>query len=210
MLHKPRLLGTRTMTHKAIYRAAVLLACVALLIATTHAAPAKPRFPTWDEVDQATLKFFDEQPNFGAGEIISQSQVRGLFEELKRMGWTLPKPQKILDLVPGDNETLVRDMRTADGRKFAKQISGLPNAYDRLDRLIRMPTGRSAVARLIKGPDGVWLLQYMTEDPGGAAMGRMLSNTPTGKDFNRPTGRIYMVPELINELRGAYPKAPVR
>jgi hypothetical protein len=181
-----------------------------LLFAALGAAGAKPKLPPFDDVQKATVKYFGEQPNFTADLIITQSQVRGLLAKLKAIGWDVPEQDRILGLIPEDNETLVRDLRTPDGRKFAKQIATLPNAYDRLDRLIRMPTGRSAVARLIKGPDGVWLLQYMTEDPGGAAMGRMLSNTPTGKDFNRPTGRLYTVPALLNELQGVYTAAAKR
>lgn len=181
-----------------------LLGLTLLLVATVVAAPAKPKLPPFDNVRKTAVKYFDAQPNFSPDQIISQSQVVGLFEKLKAVGWVVPEQQKILDLIPADNETLVRDLRTPDGRKFCKQIAPLPNAYDRLDRLIRMPTGRSAVARLIKGPDGVWLLQYMTEDPGGKAMGQMLSNTPTGKDFNRPTGRLYTISALLNELQGVY------
>jgi hypothetical protein len=185
-------------------RRITLVGFSALVLASLGAAPVKPKLPSFDEVRKTAARYFDEQPSFSADQILSQSQVQGLFEKLKGIGWVVPEPEKILDLVPTDQETLVRDLRTPDGRKFCKQIASLPNAYDRLDRLIRMPTGRSAVARLIKGPDGVWLLQYMTEDSGGKAMGKMLSNTPTGKDFNRPTGRLYTVAAVMNELQGVY------
>lgn len=185
-------------------RAILVAGFSVLLFASLGAAPAKPKVPSFDDVRKTAFKFFDTQPNFSPDQIITQSQVRGLFDKLKAIGWEVPEPQKVLDLIPGDQETLVKDLRTPDGRKFSKQIAKLPNAYDRLDRLIRMPTGRSAVSRLIKGPDGVWLLQYMTEDPGGKAMGKMLSNTPTGKDFNLPTGRLYTLPALMNELQGVY------
>ena len=175
-----------------------------LLVASLGAAPAKPKVPSFDDVRKTAFKYFDAQPNFSPDQIITQSQVRGLFDKLKVIGWEVPEQQKVLDLIPGDQETLVKDLRTPDGRKFSKQIAKLPNAYDRLDRLIRMPTGRSAVSRLIKGPDGVWLLQYMTEDPGGKAMGKMLSNTPTDKNNNQPTGRLYTLPALMNDLQGIY------
>ncbi|HEY2840403.1 MAG TPA: hypothetical protein VGJ26_14700 [Pirellulales bacterium] len=187
------------------FRQIVLLGFSVQLFVTLGAGPAKPKLPSFDEVRKTAIAYFDGQSNFTADQIISQSQVRGLFEKLQGIGWVVPEQSRILELVPGDHETLVRDLRTPDGRKFSKQLAPLPNAFDRLDRLIRMPTGRSAVARLIKGPDGVWLLQYMTEDPGGAAMGRMLSHTPTGKGFNKPTGRLYTVSALINELQGVYP-----
>jgi hypothetical protein len=195
---------TRMMSQLGPRRAILLAGYSVLLFAALGAAPSKPKLPSFDDVRKTAFKFFDAQPNFSPDQIITQSQVQGLFEKLKAIGWEVPEQQKILELIPGDQETLVKDLRTPDGRKFSKQIARLPNAYDRLDRLIRMPTGRSAVARLIKGPDGVWLLQYMTEDPGGKEMGKMLSNTPTGKNFNQPTGRLYTLAALLNELQGVY------
>jgi hypothetical protein len=181
-------------------------ACLAVVATLTTAARAgeKARLPSLDRIEETVERFFEGQRGYGPGEIISQSQVRDLFIELRRVGWIVPGQDDILGLVPDDSELLVRELRTPDGRKFSRQISRYPGAYDRLDRLVHMPTGKSILQRLVKGPDGYKLLQYMTTAPGGDQLGRMLSGTPTGRDFNQPTGRIYTAASLIEALRTKY------
>lgn len=190
--------GSKIMSH---FRATLLLL---ILCSTASAQAPKKQFPSFDRVVEATVATFEDEFRSQPGEIISQSQVERVFERMREIGWVVPDQEGLLKQVLRDNDLLVQDLRTPAGRKFCLEVAKYPGAYDRLDRLIRMPTGRSAVARLIAGPDGIRLLQYMTTTPGGANMGRMLSNTPTGRDFNKPTGRIYMLSELIPELKVRY------
>lgn len=160
--------------------------------------------PSIDDVEQLTEGYFSREPNFQAGDIISRSQVRGLLEELQRQGWKVPRQQELIERVLDDSDILVRELRTKDGRKFARQIARYPQAYDRIDRLARMPTGKSILWRSIHGAGGYQLLEYLTTAPGGTEMGKMLSNTPSGRDFNKPTGRVYTVAGLIQQLRPRY------
>lgn len=183
------------------------LVAAALLGAAPNAITTKKwKLPSFDRVTSTTEQFFRGRYNYRDGDIISRSQVQALFEQLRQIGWTVPRlrQDELLDRVLDDNNFLVRQMRTTDGRKFAAQIARYPGAYDRLDRLSRMPTGRNAVARLIKGPDGYKMLDYMATTPWGHNMGQMLSDTPTGRDFNQPTGRIYMLSDLLSELEDVY------
>ncbi|HEY1602269.1 MAG TPA: hypothetical protein VGG64_21885 [Pirellulales bacterium] len=174
---------------------------VSLLLVTVSTAADKLPMPGVDEIESLTENYFASQPNFRPGEIISRSQVRGLFEELWRRGWKVPRQDELLRRVPDDSELLVRELRTKDGRKFSQQIARYPLSFDKLDRMSRMPTGKSILHRLVRGPDGYKLLQYMAEAPGGNELGKMLGGTPTGRDFNKPTGRIYTVSNLLPELR---------
>ncbi len=191
---------------KTIWSHRLLLACIVTttIAATSVAKVDKRRLPSIDTVETIIEHFFDNERDYRPGEIISRSQVRRLFVELDRAGWEVPKQDDIANRVPDDSEMLVRELRTKAGRKFARQIDRYPLAYDKLDRLLHMPTGKSAFMRLIKGPDGYKLLEYMDTAPGGNVMGQMLSNTPTGKNFNKPTGRIYVPSSLIEVLRHKY------
>ena len=76
----------------------------------------------------------------------------------------------------------------------------LRDAYDRLDRLSRLPHGQQTVRDLIRGPDGYKMIEYMTTAPGGKELGNQLSNAPQGKDFNAATGRIYTAEKLLLRL----------
>jgi len=176
---------------------------IALWSAAATAAE-KRKMPSLDQVEATVEEFFAREPDFKPGDIISRSQVWRLLEQLQRDGWKVPHDEDLVNLTLDDSDMLVRELRTRDGRKFARQIARYPYAYDRLDRLVRMPTGKSILKRLVRGPDGYKLLMYMTTAPGGKEMGQMLSGTPTGKDFNKPTGRIYTSSGLIQALRPRY------
>ena len=63
-------------------RGILLVSFSVLLFASLGAAPVKPKLPSFDDVRKTAIKYFDEQPNFSADQIISQSQVQGLFEKL--------------------------------------------------------------------------------------------------------------------------------
>ena len=59
----------------------------------------------------------------------------------------LPDDKQILERVPAKDEFLAEQLRTRSGRKFMRQISRYDNAYDRLDRLSRLPHGEQTVHR---------------------------------------------------------------
>ncbi len=120
--------------------------------------------------------------------------------QLRRNMLPLPDYKQILERVPAKDEFLAEQLRTPGGRKFMRQISRYDDAYDRLDRLSRLPHGQQTVIDLIRGPDGYKMLEYMTTTPGGEALGEQLSNAPKGKNFNRTTGRIYTAETLLKRL----------
>ncbi|HEY4311561.1 MAG TPA: hypothetical protein VGN12_19095 [Pirellulales bacterium] len=190
------------MTHTTTPRRWFLLSLVAAFagLGTATAAPRKV-LPSLDQVEATVEGYFSQQARLQPGEIISRSQVRAVLDLLQRQGWKVPHQAELLERVLDDSDPLVRELRTKDGRKFSKQIAHFPHAYDRLDRLVRMPTGKSILWRSVHTPGGYQLFEYLTTAPGGNEMGRMLMNGSAGRDFNKPTGRIYTTSGLIAELR---------
>ena len=53
----------------------------------------------------------------------------------------------------------------------------------------------------VTDPDGYKLFEYMTTSKGGKALGEQLSNSRRGRNFNKPTGRIYTAKGLIERLK---------
>ena len=123
------------------------------------------------------------------------------------MGWTVTDRRIILSLVPDDSEFLIRQLRSHSGRSFMSRVSSYSNAYDRLDRLTRLPHGRQTMHDLIHGVGGEKMIEYMTTTPGGKNLGKQLSNAPKGRDFNQPTGRIYTAKMLLGRLQKSYAAA---
>lgn len=165
--------------------------------------PEQP-LPDFKQVEKTVRRQFAAQPGYVPGDVISTSNVQPVFDHLRRMDWQVIDQRSILSLVPEDRNFLVRQLRTDEGRKFMQQIKALPSAYDRLDRLTTLPNGRQTVVDLIRATDGYKMVEYMTTTQGGQNLGRQLGHGPRGKDFNKPTGRIYTADMLISRLRSSY------
>lgn len=90
-----------------------------------------------------------------------------------------------------------------------RTVSGLPLAYDRLDRLARLPLGKQTIHDMIHKAGGAELVKYLTTAKGGKELGKMLARAPKpkGHDFNKPTGRIYTVDQLLDRLETNYKQA---
>lgn len=163
--------------------------------------------PPFSEVRQAVWRYFQQQRDFQPTDLITSEEVEPLLPQLQRMGLPLADAKQILEKVPAKGEFLVEQLSTPSGRKFMRRIAADPNAYDRLDRLSRMPYGQQTVRDLIKGPGGEKLIDYLTKTRGGAELGKMLSNGRQGERFNTPTGRIYTVEMLLTRLQQSHAAA---
>jgi hypothetical protein len=184
----------------------VIIACVLLLLSVDAAGGENktPPLPKFEKIEQAVWRYFQAQQDFQSGDLITKQQVEPLFAVLKSIGFSVADPQAILDQIPDDSEFLAVELYAPAGRKFMKDVAKFPQAYDRLDRLSRLPHGKQTVRDLIRGPDGYKMIQYMTTAPGGKQMGKMLSQAPQGANFNKPTERIYTVSMLLKRLREQY------
>lgn len=182
--------------------AAILLGVASGAFADSAAGPSKVQsIPPFSEVQKVVWQYFQKQGDFQADDLIVREQVEPLLAKLQQMGLPLADGKQILQRLPGKDDFLPQQLGTQDGKKFMRRIAPYPNAYDRLDRLSRLPHGQQTVRDLIKGPDGYKMIEYMTKTSGGVAMGQMLSKAPDGGDFNLPTERIYTVNALLKRLQ---------
>jgi hypothetical protein len=168
------------------------------------AAAAGTTMPSFDQVQKLVEKQLGTLADYRPGDIISQQQVAPIFDQLQRLGWTVRDRAEILQLVPGENEFIVRQLRSPEGRTFMRQSNKYPLSFDRIDRLSQMDMGEKNVKAIIRGPDGYKLIQYMTSTPYGRNMGQMLSQDPHGADFNSPTGRLYTADAFLARLQQSY------
>ncbi|MCD4727722.1 MAG: hypothetical protein K8R46_08670 [Pirellulales bacterium] len=178
----------------------VLLGIVAAAAGSTESRAEDNPIPPFAEIRQTVLGYFEDQPNYRPGDLITRKKVEPLLVRLQDIGLPLPEKQEILDTVPGEGECLPKQMSTPAGRKFMRRISRYPDAYDRLDRLSRLPHGRQSVRDLIRGPVGYKIIEYITTAAGGKEFVTMLSTSPKGKKFNAPAGRVYTAEILLKRL----------
>lgn len=167
-------------------------------MAIAKAADDQPKpIPPFSELKQAVLSYFQSQPDYEPGDLITREEVEPLLKQIEKLGLPLPDAKQILEKVLAEDSFLAEQFSTPEGQKFMRQIKDYPLGYDRVDRLSRLQRGQSIVRELIRGPDGAKMIQYMTTAPGGKNMGGMLTNAPEGEDFNAPTGRIYTADMLL-------------
>ena len=137
-------------------------------------------------------------------DIITRDQVVPILQRFKARGWEIKGSRKFTDRLLSPVDYMVRQLRSKQGLRFMRQINQYDGGYDRLDRLRRMPYGKRRVRELITTPDGYKLIQYMTTTKYGLNLGRQLSKGVNGANFNKPTGRIYTVKSLVEELEKLY------
>jgi len=146
---------------------AVGLAVVGYAASICPAGNDKP-LPPFKLVKETTLRHFSMLADYRPGDIITRSEVEPLFPHLKRMGWAMADRKTILHRVPADNDFLVRQLRTRQGRTCMREITNYPNAFDQLDRLSRLPNGLRTVRDLIQTEGGSKVIKYFTTTPDGA------------------------------------------
>lgn len=183
--------------------AAVSFAAALAATSTTAANPKAPGGPDPKQVAWTVERYFKSIPGYEPGDLIWRGQLADLQPRLVALGVSRDTMDAIVATTLEDQSWLVEQLRTKPGRKFMREVKGYPLAFDRLDRLARMPQGHDTIRALIKGPDGAKLLEYLGTSSGGAQLGKMLSSTPEGAHFNRPTGRVYTAEQLIERLHSA-------
>jgi hypothetical protein len=195
-----------------IRRRTFLVATFSLLAAGSVSAAPKnssppAELPSWDKVSKAFDGYFAKDPNRQPLDIITKNQTAPLFDELAKLGWRVSNRDQLLARVPGDNEFVVKTLRSKQGKQFMRDFSKYPDAYDKLDQLAKLPHGKSTVERLAKGPDGYKLLEYMTESSGGKNLQKQLAESPKGRGFTGETGRLYTSGALKDALKRSYAAA---
>jgi hypothetical protein len=160
-----------------------------------------PKFEAVTRQVQQVLAFDKE---YQAGDLLTASKVERVFLKLEQIHWKVAERREIMRLVLSDSDWLSRQLATGDGKQFMRQIGSLPGGFDRVDRMRRMPYGESQITDFIENPEGSKMIEYMTTTAEGKNLGELVSEGVRGRDFNKPTGRIYNELDLLKRLKLSY------
>jgi len=161
---------------------------------------AERKFPEFSVFTTELSAYFAGLPKYHAGDILSKTDVSGAFKVLKNLGWEVDDRKKIMAQILDDNAYMVKQLRSKKGRILMRDFSQYPHAYDRLDRFLQLPHGKKFFQGLLNGPDAYKMFEYMTTSQGGENLGIQISHAKKGRDFNKPTGRIYTAKALLERL----------
>ena len=171
------------------------------------ALAAVTKLPSFEVVEKALSAHFEARSDYRKGDLITRRPAKEFLDNLAKLGWKPGDQDAILKEVPEEGDFIVSVLSTSRGKSFMRKIAKYPNAYDRLDRLSKLPQGKQTVRQLIDGPGGYQMIEYLTSSSGGKELGKMLSRAPRGSNFNQPTGKLYTADHLLARLRRSYGEA---
>jgi hypothetical protein len=197
--------GAPGQSHDRILR---ILMCitVAICLADFVIAAPRPNAPDDRVVTKVVDDYFASQPGYEKGDLITKSQIEKIVAKLASRGVKISDSSNITKLALADDSFLVRELSTADGKKFMRKVAARPGAYSRLDRLSTIPRGHTLIRDLMRTKDGDKMIDYLVTTKGGKNMGSMMAQARGGVDLNKPTERIYTADDLVVVLNRAITK----
>ena len=188
-------------------RSLFLVAYVVTCPLAVWAADNRVNRPTFPQITATVNGLFAAEKDYRPGDLISRSQAQKVMKALAALGFAPADEADILAKVLADDSFLVATSRTPEGKTFLRKLAPCKEAYDRLDRLSRLPHGQQSIRELINAHGGDEVVRYMAKDPGGRKLIKQLGpDTPTA-DFDKPTGHIYTADALLAALKASYDAA---
>ena len=164
------------------------------------------------EVRRIVVETLADRRDYQPGDLISRSEVNQVLSQLALLGWSPDDRAQIEADTLSDSSSLVRILRTTEGRRFMRKVAGQEQVFDRLDRISQVAGGEALLQSLVKLPDGERFA--MRKPPRGRpdlldllpknASGK----TRTIKDYDKRTGQIYSEADLIKRLEASYRRPP--
>jgi hypothetical protein len=172
--------------------------------AAASAAGEKPAMPDWKAVASTAKTHFQTLPNYRAGDIVSQGQVKPLLVKLAKAGWKVSDEKALLAQICPDDDFVVRQLRTKSGQKFMRSTGGSAEQYDYLRRLAETKGGDRTVADILKLPNGSEVLSSLVESKAGKDISRRLAEGPRTQGYNTPTGMLYTETQILTRIEESY------
>jgi hypothetical protein len=167
-----------------------------------------------EDVQQIVAGYFSRQADCRPGDIITQSDVAAVLQDLAAAGWQPPDHKQLLANTLPDDNAMVSTLRTEQGQRFMRKVSGYESIYDRLDRVSQVSGGQRTIDAIVRLPDGEKYAQPKKKTPHGVPdFLDLLPKNASGKvrsikDYDKPTGRIYTEADLVSRLSRSLPAAP--
>lgn len=193
----------QSFTH--LFRTALQLSLALLMLLATGslATAADDTLPPFATVEALVRRDIASIPGHERGDLICQGETVNLYDQIKHLGWWVPDARQIQKDILPDTNFLVQRLRTPEGRKLVRLIPNKGEAYNGLDRLSDLPTGKHTIVEMMRDPASDKWLAYLLSKHGGAELSKLMTkNEPV--DFVKPTGKIYTVDQLVERLEKSY------
>jgi hypothetical protein len=199
------------------------------LMAINAAAATRGRdLPPFERVAEMVHRHFlanqdprsSSEASYKPNDLLPRSRVESVFAHLRIMGWNVKDNRSILGRVLGDHEFLVRHCqpsialarqgKASPAARFLRKVSKHPLAYDRVQRITMLPSGRRFLVEAFERSDNQALVRFLETGKiddsleGAAEVKKVVRSATEGIDFDQPLGRIYTATQLVAALRTSY------
>ena len=147
---------------------------------------------------------FAQRDEFKPGDLINRSDAQAVLSQLSQLGWKVSDANQILEMLLPPEHIIVQTFSTREGTRFMRKVGSYELIYDRLHRTTELPGGQALVRDIVKLPNGEL---YAKKNPkqGNPTFTELLpkqrnGKTPADTDFEKPTGYIYTVAQLVTRL----------
>jgi hypothetical protein len=181
----------------------VLAFAASLSVSSTWGDSGQREF-TAAQLKAVVSTHFENKQDFENGDLIGQADARDMLASLEKLGWKVSDGEKILQQMLPSDHIIAKTFASTQGRNFMRKVDGYQLIYDRLHRTAELPGGKALVRDIVKLPNGE-IYAKMKPVPGNPNFTDLLpkgrnGKTPTPRDFDKPTGYIYTVGELVKRL----------
>jgi hypothetical protein len=170
----------------------------------TQKQAAAPAMPDWKTVESTAKQHLKSLPNYQAGDILSQGQIKPLLAKLAKAGWKLSDQKELLGQIAADDDFIVRQLRSKSGMKFMRSTGGSAEQYDYLRRLSETKGGDRAVTDILKLPNGNDVLTALTKSKAGKDISRRMAAGPHTQGYDTPTAYLYTETQVLARLKESY------
>ena len=204
------------MSHFRTIRFILIGGCTLCLGLSVHAQPKivsqppKPKVvqPDLDkEADQDTesvtslTQMLECQDEYEKGQPLSWEIVSPILKALRKEGVKLPPDSELKSKFLSQNDPFYKMLSSKHGRRFFDELSKFPESIDRAERYLSLPNGRKELQFIMTRKGGAEFFTDMVDNQNGRETARMIAKNNNSKDFEKPTGKIYLEPQLAAFLK---------
>ena len=165
---------------------------------------------TVKDLNSVVKKYFANLEGYRSGDLITTGDVGPLLQLLKKKGWSVPQRSTLTSRLTKTGSFLDKTLSSKNGENFLGEVSKVPGGADRIERIAKLKNGKGTLNQLLKFPHGSDLIKELATTKVGRNLGRYAAKREDGKDFNKPTGKIYTESELVKELVKRFKEDPKR
>jgi len=151
---------------------------------------------TTNEENTLVGRLLAKNEDYDPGDPLSWELVAPVLAELRQSGVQLPPDSELQPRFLKESDPFYKMISSKKGEQFFADLSKSPAAIDRAERYLSFPDGRRELEFIMTRKGGAEFFTDMVETRNGRKTAEIIASNPGLKDFDKPTGKIYLASQL--------------